>query len=411
LINYTGLEYLQIDIASQFGLDKLNFEPRIAWCVKNEPQLEALIPKADDPFRYAAAVIAYRDTKAGKPTGHLVGLDACASGMQIMSAITGCPTGASNTGLTGQSRKDVYTIGTKVMNDVLVKNGFTGTSQPRSIVKPATMTLYYGSKAEPRNAFGEGTVELTAFYKAQSIVAPGAFELISTLIGTWQPYAEEHRWTMPDNFHVRNKVTVLRDTKIEVDELDHACFVYRHEANAGTKAGLANAANVVHSIDGFVNRELCYRCNHDHLLPIARGLIINELDARAKRTFLPYQGDIPVIEQLAKRHNFISLSGIEYITARTVHKFGSKYLRDMLNLIDDTIMNAAFEVITVHDEFKAHANNMNRVRKVYIEIFAELAESTILNAILSELTGEVYTIQPIDPNLGDKIRLGNYAIA
>ena len=43
---FTGLEYLKIDIASSFGLDKLNWDQRIAWTDENNHQLEGLLGQA-----------------------------------------------------------------------------------------------------------------------------------------------------------------------------------------------------------------------------------------------------------------------------------------------------------------------------------------------------------------------------
>ena len=139
--SYTGLDYLKIDVANQFGLDKMQFEDRIYWVGTHTQRLEAQTAHADDPFRYAAAVKAFRDALDCTPTGHLVGLDACASGIQVMSAITGCTVGARNTGLTGDKRMDIYEIATNKMNDLLD----IAVSFVRDIVKPAVMTFFYGS--------------------------------------------------------------------------------------------------------------------------------------------------------------------------------------------------------------------------------------------------------------------------
>lgn len=38
-----------------------------------------------------------------------------------------------------------------------------------------------------------------------------------------------------------------KEARIEVDELDHATFTYYYYENEGSKTGLSNAANVVHS--------------------------------------------------------------------------------------------------------------------------------------------------------------------
>ena len=116
---YTPIEYLKIDLANQYGLDKQQFEDRIAWVDRNQVNLEAMVEYAEDRYRFAAALIAFREVQAGKPTGHLVGLDACASGPQIMAALMRDPIGALNTSLVGSKRNCVYTKTTQVMNKIL----------------------------------------------------------------------------------------------------------------------------------------------------------------------------------------------------------------------------------------------------------------------------------------------------
>lgn len=79
---YTAMEYLEIDVANFAvdGLDRKQFEDRLDWTQKNMSILEAHTPNADNPYRYKSAVMALRDAQAGKPIGHLVGLDVCSSG-------------------------------------------------------------------------------------------------------------------------------------------------------------------------------------------------------------------------------------------------------------------------------------------------------------------------------------------
>jgi len=216
--SFRGIDYLRIDIANQYGLDKEPYATRIKWVLRNDADLEALVNDADQDhqLQYLAAVMAYRDAQNGIPTGHLVGFDACASGLQIMAALTGCDVTAASTGLIGDVRKDIYGDTTKAMSlilgvDVEVK---------RKDVKSAQMPLFYGSKQKPKDVFGDGTPEFFAFHEANKQVAPGAVELMDVLLASWQPYALSHDWTMPDGFTVYCPVMVKTDTKIEVDELD-----------------------------------------------------------------------------------------------------------------------------------------------------------------------------------------------
>ncbi len=136
--SYTGAQYLMIDAATQYGLSKQTFEQRIEWTKANLNNLESELPNAKEKALYLKAVYAIRDAQAGIATGHLVGLDASSSGLQIMSACMGCETGALNTGLIDpNTMPDAYTTCTDTMNDLLT----TAISVLRDDAKQAIMTL------------------------------------------------------------------------------------------------------------------------------------------------------------------------------------------------------------------------------------------------------------------------------
>ena len=218
---FSGFDYLLIDAANSFGLDKLTFEDRIQWGRDHLDQLESLTDKAESAYLYMKSVAAIRKAQQGIPTGHLVALDAVCSGMQIMSAITGCLSGARATGLVDPNRRaDAYTELTQRMQ-VILGSHF---NVSRADAKASLMTSCYGSKEQPKIIFGEDTQELAAFYQACMEMAPGAFELLQELLDTWQPYALVHAWKLPDGFDARVKVMQREETRIEVDELDHASF-------------------------------------------------------------------------------------------------------------------------------------------------------------------------------------------
>ena len=213
---YTGWQWLLIDAANHYGLDKLLFEQRIEWATEHLEQLESLAHKAECQPLYMKAVMAIRKAQAGLPTGHMVEVDASASGIQIMSALTGCIAGATATNLINpQVRADAYSLTTEAMNRIL--GG--GLVVPRTDAKAALMTSYYGSKAKPKEIFGENTPELDAFYKAAWEIAPGAWELLQDLLASWQPYALVHEWQLPDGYNARVKVMTKQTVRIEVDEL------------------------------------------------------------------------------------------------------------------------------------------------------------------------------------------------
>lgn len=66
---------------------------------------------------------AIRKAQGGAPSGHMVSLDACCSGIQLMSALTGCMQGATATGLVKpDERVDAYSYTTEVMGTILGNN-------------------------------------------------------------------------------------------------------------------------------------------------------------------------------------------------------------------------------------------------------------------------------------------------
>jgi hypothetical protein len=119
-------------------------------------------------------------------------------------------------------------------------------------------------------------------------VAPGAWELLQDLLGSWQPHALMHAWKLPDGFDARIKVMEKQETRIEVDELDHATFTYEYYENVGSKSGLSNVANVVHSVDAYVLRCIHRRCNYDRtMVEKAKHILRAEVDRRIMHQFGP----------------------------------------------------------------------------------------------------------------------------
>lgn len=410
---FTGFEYLLIDCANQFGLDKALFDDRIQWATDNLDDLEELAMDADERPLYEKAVQAIRKAQAGEPTGHMVGFDAVCSGMQIMSTLTGCESGADATGLIDPNRRaDAYTDCTALMGKILgmvLTNG-------RKDVKQAVMTVLYGSKKEPKNLFGEGTEELNAFYKAMFKLAPGACELLEDLLNSWQPYALVHEWKLPDGYDARVKVMEKVEKRIEVDELDHATFSYEYWENAGQEKGLSNVANVIHSIDAYVLRCLIRRCNYDPKMMerashhIQRILLERSMGAVADDDFwLPED-----VKAMQKRYHATDMADIrilDYCCPLDLAMLSTEHLKSLAGIVNSMLEHKPFPIISVHDEFKCHANNMNHLRKHYINIFAEMADASILDDILSQLYGADGTFPKKSRNLSQKILNSNYALS
>lgn len=412
---FTAFEYLLIDAANHFGLDKELFEVRIDWALNRIDSLEDYADQAPDKTRplYIKAVQAIRKAQRGEPTGHLVGLDAICSGIQVLSTLSGCVAGADATGLVDPNRRaDAYTDVTTAMGQVM-KGEFV---VDRGEVKDATMTACYGSKAVPEEIFGEDTPELAAFYEGAMRVAPGAFTLLQELKDTWQPFALCHSWVLPDNFHAHIKVMEDMESRVEVDELDHATFTYYYKENQGKERGVSNVANVTHSIDAYVLRSLIRRCSYD---PMEAQFAMECVYARLLECDIYDVGPHPIedapeeIQRYVERFESTQMADaviIPYLDEDTVRFLTEEHLRRLNRMLDRMLSHKPFHIVSVHDEFKCHPNHMNRLRECYIEIFAEMAEADILSDIFQQLLGVQGTYQKLSSDLGDKIRLSNYPI-
>jgi len=251
---FTGIEYIKIAVANAYGLDKKIWAERISWFNTIDwtipAVLEEEIRSAKEPLLMKKALNAYADAMQGTPTGFIMGLDASASGLQIMACLIGCKITAKGCNVisTGK-RSDIYqNIITAMDSDV-----------PREDAKQAIMTTMYGSVAEPERLFGENTDELAEYYSALEDQCPGAMEVLGDVQSCWQADALSHNWILPDGHHIDIKVMQAIDKKIEVDELDHATFTHRANINQGMVKGISLIANVVHSVDAYVVREMYRR--------------------------------------------------------------------------------------------------------------------------------------------------------
>jgi len=250
---FTGTEYLQIDIANQFGLDRLEWDKRIWWVKDNIGDLKDLDSTAKHPILFRKAYRALKEVIAGRSTNHLMGLDATASGIQIMAAMSGCHRAAKAVNLidTGQ-REDLY-------DDVALNmTKLVDIPVDRERMKKPVMTFFYGSQAVPKQVFGDGQA-LVCFFNSMLETLPGPYKLMQLFQRFWDGNATEYTWVLPDGHVAKIPVTSTEEKGMEIDEENHLRFHYRAQVIKPQSQGKALAANIVHSVDGWVCREMVKR--------------------------------------------------------------------------------------------------------------------------------------------------------
>jgi hypothetical protein len=397
---FTGREYLKIDIANNFGLDKLDWDDRIAWYDQNESNLPTMVQQAKEPALFYAGCKAMADVQAERPIGYMISLDATSSGIQLLAALTGDPYAAAlcNVVDTGQ-REDAYiSIYQAMLNQVQDKSKLT-----REQTKDAIMTAFYSSKAVPKRMFGEGAL-LDLFYDTLRTMAPGAWELNEAMLAFWNPDAYEHHWILPDNFHVHIKV---------MDQVkDHVLFfgqpfdVYYH-VNRPVEEGRSLGANTIHSIDGMIVREMTRRCMYnpekvDGLYKLlAEGNYGNAGDSPADAKEVTKLWDHYV------RTGYLSARIIDHLDENTLSLVNGHDIKQLL----DSLPFKPFEIITIHDCFRVLPHYGNDLREQYNLQLQLLAKSNLLQDIISQLIGRPITLNKLDPQLWKRIGQTNYALS
>ena len=249
----SNLNNLKIAIANHAGQDKLTWNERINWF---NQQLNLDASTFDEPILGSKAIQAYLDSKKGIPTGYTMSIDATASGLQIMSALSGCKVTARACNMTNTgSRQDIYEHIASKMNAILKPVEHV----TRKLVKKPVMTTFYNSEANPKATFSP--LQLLAFHESLDDTLPGAIDVMKAINEFWDFTADVHMWTLPDGHVAKVPVTEMSDIRIEVDELNHRTFTYRYNKQQPSENFRSLVANIVHSVDGYVAREMVRRCH------------------------------------------------------------------------------------------------------------------------------------------------------
>ena len=183
-------------------------------------------------------------------------------------------------------------------------------------------------------------------------------------------------------------------------------IAFQHETF--TKSPLQNVLELVQQLPDKANL---------HLISHSRGGLVGEVLAR----FCSDENGF----------NETSIENIPEEVIMTIHLYLKTGLADIVcikdinNIVDylpfsmkqkllvtlkEVIKYPPFEVITIHDSFAVLPNNCNRLRYWYKEILAELAESNILEHLLSQIMVEDIKYNKLDNNLAPLIRNSNYGL-
>ena len=123
------------------------------------------------------------------------------------------------------------------------------------------MTSLYGSTEQPKVVFGENTPELAMFYQIVEEELKGCWNALQTMNSLWNPSWKRYSFELLDGHVVDIPVMAPKDFKIEIAEFNKATFTFRTKVNHAKEYSRELAANITHSVDSYVVREM-YRKAH-----------------------------------------------------------------------------------------------------------------------------------------------------
>ncbi len=389
----TGIEYLKAEIACKEdkAYEKATWDERIAHYDSLDMSNAKMYKNASDPIGLRASSIALDAAINAEPTGYMISLDACSSGLQILSLLVSCPTSFKLCGGDSSACIDSYVS----IYDSMNLHG----SLTRKQVKAAIMTSLYGSVAMPELTFGEN-VDL--FYETMETMAPGAWDLNMGLQELWDEVPTgEYSWVLPDNFHA--------NIETKVKEVEHFTFLGASFELAKKLAGRPKfhkglGPNLIHSIDGMVVREMYRRCMFD------AAKVLKVLNSIGSRVMQMKTKDDHMVAKLWSHYldsGFLSVRILDHLNDTNMGIVNTKIIEDLIM----TLPMKAFEIVSIHDCFRCHANNGNALRRQYNTVMADINDSTILATMADMVAGKSVKARKVGTIPRDEILNANYMLA
>ncbi len=300
-----------VDCANAFGYDKLSFEDRVAFVRNNYTDLPSMIDDADSAGEFIKALNALKSCETKTVPDHMVYLDASNQALQLYAVLTGDLKTAQTCNLAnGLNMADAYQMLANALNAQLNLDIFT-----RSNCKSALMTTMYGKtkayltildKLYPhvRSSYAtfcinyphltqveeDGSINspslANAFNQALLDIAPRAMSAMDAIQSLNDEDIGTYYWTMPDGFKVKYDVKtdlVVEATNVSLGgkSLKISAEVEVYEASRGNRG---MAPNVIHSIDGYVARQLIRRMGSKFITTIHDAFAVHPAHADELRS-------------------------------------------------------------------------------------------------------------------------------
>lgn len=275
--------------------------------------------------------------------------------------------------------------------------------------------------AEPRKIFNKDETVLEAFWKAVEKEAKGAYELQQVLTTNWNPKATYHHWILPDGFEAHIPVIVEQAFEYSFDDEGETITIpYTLKVEGTKKQSVSNCANVIHSVDGMLVREMARRCMFDtaHIQEVLWYLMNtkDELYEPLSIDDLDKLGKLGELIYFYEESKFCSIRIIDEIKSQSdTYKLSKEHRSKLIDILTKMLHHGYIEMVAVHDCYKAHSNNMNYIRYWYKEMLADIVESNMLCYLYNQLTSDQLDQDIVSKQyrqrIAEEVRDSNYGLS
>jgi hypothetical protein len=315
-----------------------------------------------------------------------------------------CAETLRNLGISTNEHKDGYTAVHSKTTRMAEAIGIYIPNLVRDTIKEIVIPHFYNGEFMAEKLLGEGA---ETFYKAYSETFPLPEFFRKELKRVWKKQPVWY-WQLPDGYQVAipsmsipEECTVMIDGKL---------YYYNYATMTGkdaqytsgkrVKGTLALCANVTHSIDGYVKREIIRRAfmtkaHAEYVLSVCENAS-TELNDNYKR-----------LVDIARRTGIVSIRFI-YLLEKHPVKLPEDIL-EQLHIAMQRLPSRPFEVLAVHDEFAAKVQYINSLRIQANEVFASLYAGCLPNYI-NERFGTRLKQGKFDINTWKTIRNNNHLL-
>lgn len=294
---------------------------------------------------------------------------------------------------------------------------------PRKVIKKALMAWGYGGSAGLCSLTNTKPEQLAEVMRdiSKELGFQGIYAMRQACLDAWDEDALEHSWELPDGYEIHQVITqdtfardmltgqyVYPAKRVEITlngkqrgiDCRWSKVGKRNKKESGTRS---IGANLIHSLDAFLMREIVRRCKQDFAIKP------EEFKEVIKSGFSMSEDKALDIYNMWRETNVVSLNILNHLHAGD--KLPSDYY-DAICKIIDTLPEEGFDIRPIHDEFACLPRYANAMRRQFNHLIAELYQGTILQYFCKQF--ELLDIKPMEdvkPEMVEQILQADYLLS